>query len=655
MQPATRFFFVLLILFAGSTRPVLAQQPVPVVDSSSFGDKIVLNNGWLFHAGDDPEWSSPTLDDRGWSRVDLHANLADYGVPADTQFGWLRLHVRLRPSGPPPVFGTQRTYGRYQVFANGYLIGSVGDMNEHTLYDRDFMTQFPIPPRVLTGAASGGPEVVLAVRCSFQTPPYGVERPTPLLVAGHAYLGTSRALTEMGRDFWVLDVVPFGANLLPSLVVAFFAAALFLAVRNRRDYLLLSLFCIFSAAGSLDDYRTWTNAYTLPETILQAFLALAEYLALLAFVRELIGGRYLRVFAFLTAILAFGCAVLPLWAAGLVPWFFSSLDYLSALVFNAGLFLLLVHAFRQGTAALRRDLLPVLLGMGAETFASLLNNLRVAARFSFPLPQVIAQMRYPSFGPFSFSYDTIADVVFTLCLLVFLVDRTVRIARERNRSVAELEAAQTVQRLLLSRSAVPTPGFAVDRVYRPASEVGGDFFLLSPLEQDGSLLAVVGDVSGKGLAAAMNVSMILGVLRNEVSRAPSQVLKRLNDALLAQGGSGFTTACCVHLTSAGEYVIANAGHIAPYLGGEEVETVPALPLGLAPDQEYPTSSGRLLREQRMTLLTDGVPEARASDGKLLGFDQLGRLTLSPAEAIADAAQAFGQDDDITVVTIALQT
>jgi serine phosphatase RsbU (regulator of sigma subunit) len=56
----------------------------------------------------------------------------------------------------------------------------------------------------------------------------------------------------------------------------------------------------------------------------------------------------------------------------------------------------------------------------------------------------------------------------------------------------------------------------------------------------------------------------------------------------------------------------------------------------------------------MTLLTDGVPEARASDGKLLGFDQLGRLTLSPAEAIADAAQAFGQDDDITVVTIALQ-
>jgi hypothetical protein len=541
------------------------------------------------------------------------------------------------------------------VFANGQLIGSVGDMNEHTLYEQDFLTQFPIPSRVLTGAASGAPEVILALRCSLQKPTYGGNGPTPLFRGGHAYLGTSLALSETGTSFRVLHVVPFSANLLPSLVVAFFAAALFLAVRNRRDYLLLSTFCLFSAFSSLNDYRTWTRPYTFPETFLQAFIYFAQDFTLLAFVQVLLGGRYRRVFAILTAVAALACAVLPLWAAGLAGWFFVPLDYLAALVFEAGVFLLLMHAFRQGTAALRRDLLVVLVGMGVETLGWLIESLRAAPRFGVPMPQVISQIEAVPLGPFSFAYGTIADIVLTSCLLVFLVDRTVRIARDRNRTVAELEAAQTVQRLLLSRSAIPTPGFAVDRVYRPASEVGGDFFLLSPLEQDGSLLAVVGDVSGKGLAAAMNVSMILGVLRNEVSRAPAQVLKRLNDALLAQGGSGFTTACCVHLTSAGEYVIANAGHIAPYLGGEEVETVPALPLGLAPDQEYPTSSGRLLREQRMTLLTDGVPEARASDGKLLGFDQLGRLTLSPAEAIADAAQAFGQDDDITVVTIALQT
>ena len=112
-------------------------------------------------------------------------------------------------------------------------------------------------------------------------------------------------------------------------------------------------------------------------------------------------------------------------------------------------------------------------------------------------------------------------MIFSFCLLAFLVDRTVRIARERNRAAAEVEAAQTVQTLLLSRSSLPTPGFVVDRVYRPASEVGGDFFLVSPSAHDGSLLAIVGDVAGKGLAAAMNVSMILGVLQRETSRAPA--------------------------------------------------------------------------------------------------------------------------------------
>jgi hypothetical protein len=442
---------------------------------------------------------------------------------------------------------------------------------------------------------------------------------------------------------------------LPSLVVAFFAFALFLTLRDRRDYLLLSLFCLFSAAGGLDDYWTWTHPYTLPETYLQVLIYIVGDLALLAFVRELIGGRYRGVFGLLLVMAVLGSAVLPLWAAGVVPREFLPLDYLAVLAFEAGLFLLLAHTFRQGTPALRRDLLLVLAGLGAEVLGWVFEVLRVASRFRVPMPQAIARMAYPSFGPFSFSYGTVGDIVFTACLLVFLVDRTVRIARERNRAAAEVEAAQTVQRLLLSRSSIPTPGFSVDRIYRPASEVGGDFFLLSPLEEDGTLLAVVGDVSGKGLAAAMNVSMILGVLRNERSREPAEVLQHLNESLLAQGAAGFTTACCVHLTQAGAYRIANAGHIAPYVSGAEVETAPALPLGLAPDQEYPTTAGRLVREQRMTLLTDGVPEARGREGSLIGFEQLGQLTLSSAEAIADTAQAFGQEDDITVVTIALQS
>ena len=149
---------------------------------------------------------------------------------------------------------------------------------------------------------------------------------------------------------------------------------------------------------------------------------------------------------------------------------------------------------------------------------------------------------------------------------------------------------------------------------------------------------------------------------------PAIVLCSLNEALLSdRSDSGFTTACCVRIRTSGNFTVANAGHIAPYLAtagsigpirtaetgtSRELETPPALPLGLAPDQTYETISGRLLPGQRLVLLSDGIPEARSHKGELYGFDRLTTLTLKPAAEIARTAQAFGQDDDITVLTIA---
>ena len=101
----------------------------------------------------------------------------------------------------------------------------------------------------------------------------------------------------------------------------------------------------------------------------------------------------------------------------------------------------------------------------------------------------------------------------------------VETARERAAFAAELQAASTVQQLLLQSASRPTPGFQVDSVYLPASEVGGDFFFVSPAP-DGSLTAIVGDVSGKGLPAAMRVAMILGALRRETSHDPGDILAR---------------------------------------------------------------------------------------------------------------------------------
>jgi hypothetical protein len=217
---------------------------------------------------------------------------------------------------------------------------------------------------------------------------------------------------------------------------------------------------------------------------------------------------------------------------------------------------------------------------------------------------------------------------------------------------AELHAASTVQQLLLQSASQATPGFKVESVYLPASEVGGDFFFVASAP-DRSLVAIVGDVAGKGLTAAMRVAMILGAIRRETSYDPGEILKNLNDALSIQDELGFTTACCIRIWLSGDYALANAGHIAPYLSGREIETPAALPLGLVMNQTYELVHGHLSTEDCLVLMSDGVPEARAKDGELYGFDRLPALTLTPARNIAEAAQQFGQEDDITVLTLAL--
>jgi Stage II sporulation protein E (SpoIIE)/GAF domain len=225
-------------------------------------------------------------------------------------------------------------------------------------------------------------------------------------------------------------------------------------------------------------------------------------------------------------------------------------------------------------------------------------------------------------------------------------------ARDRAAYAAELQAASTVQQLLLASASRPTPGFQVDSVYLPASEVGGDFFFVSPAP-DGSLTAIVGDVSGKGLTAAMRVAMILGALRRETSHQPDSILSGLNNVLISQGQLGFTTACCIQISLDGEFTFANAGHINPYLSGNEIASPPSLPLGIAADQSYELVRGSLRQGERIVLLSDGVPEARSASGELYGFDRLSEITRSSARDIAETARSFGQEDDVTVLTLAL--
>jgi len=161
---------------------------------------------------------------------------------------------------------------------------------------------------------------------------------------------------------------------------------------------------------------------------------------------------------------------------------------------------------------------------------------------------------------------------------------------------------------------------------------------------------VVGDVSGKGLKAAMVVSLLTGALRNRKSDEPAAILGELNRVAASALNGGFVTAAVAHLR--GEHLtIANAGHPSPYLNGEEVTLDPSLPLGLDADAVYGERILTWSTSLQLTFVSDGVIEAEDAKGELFGFDRTREISGKPAREIAEAAKAWGQNDDITVVTV----
>jgi hypothetical protein len=228
----------------------------------------------------------------------------------------------------------------------------------------------------------------------------------------------------------------------------------------------------------------------------------------------------------------------------------------------------------------------------------------------------------------------------------------ISINKEKAALESEFLAARHIQQLILPQSNETFAGFHVDSVYTPAQQVGGDFFQILS-DGAGGILIVIGDVAGKGLSAAMLVSMLVGIVRAtaEETHDPARILRKLHDRLLGSAGEGFSTALAAHIAQNGLVTIANAGHLSPYLDGKEIELPGALPLGVSTGGDYQSITFALPPGSRLTFYTDGVVEARNQAGELFGFDRAQAISVSTAAAVTKAAVDFGQEDDITVATI----
>lgn len=218
----------------------------------------------------------------------------------------------------------------------------------------------------------------------------------------------------------------------------------------------------------------------------------------------------------------------------------------------------------------------------------------------------------------------------------------------------EIEQARQMQQVMPPKEMPQVPGLRIAGDYRPAREVGGDFFQILPDTRDGSVLLVVGDVTGKGLCAGMMVAMIVGIV-NAAAREnadPVILLTTLNEHLCERGHA---TATCLMLRIGRDedVLLVNAGHLPPYLNGREVAMEGALPLGVMVGVEFPVLRFAMPDGDSLMLISDGVAEAQDAEGVLFGFERIGELLRQPISAVelAEAAQRFGQEDDILVLRV----
>jgi hypothetical protein len=326
--------------------------------------------------------------------------------------------------------------------------------------------------------------------------------------------------------------------------------------------------------------------------------------------------------------------------------------YLSGVPLIACQLLLLFLAARRGNLDARLLLGPFGLQSGATLGGGLLFGLQ-AFGLGGSLIAFCAEKWDTLFEwPFPISVQNIADFLTQISLLAILILRFARTRRDEERQASELEAARAVQQVLVPAEVPAIPGFQIQSAYKPAGQVGGDFFQIIPLPSGGVLIAI-GDVSGKGMPAAMMVSLLVGKLQAlaEVSNSPAEILKGLNRRLHARSRGGFTTCLILRADPDGSLTIANAGHISPYRNGAEMAVESELPLGLSEEATYTESRFRLGENEQLTLMTDGVVEARGQGGELFGFGRTQTISNQPAEDIAQIAQSFGQEDDISVISI----
>ena len=616
-----------------------------------------LDGLWRFHPGDSPAaagshaplWATPGFDDSAWPLLDSRKSWDAQGYPAMSGYGWYRFTVMVPAGEKPTSLLLAPIVTAFEVYVDGNRVGGSGEMPPTLIPSTNF--SYHLYPLAKVGSASTRTaQVAIRVWHSPIWASYvggGPFRPghlagDPKLLAGE------QIHQQLARNTRFVDSYAYS---IAAALVGFAILCLFFIRKTEREYLWFAVMLLTQAADNAlnvgQQIFAWPPVpiYDLADGILSALNVIAA-LCFFARVLNFSAGRLGRI---CLALAAFS----PLPAVFYWPGWFSppasaAMQLVCILPAVVWILRALIDRTLRGNLYARVLLVPAVLDLGyylADNLAIVLAQAgwtRVPRVLEVPIP----------LPPFTVQTGILLHLLFLLAMMVFLILRFTRARSEEMRLAGEFEAARQVQQVLLPDRQEQCPGFKVECIYQPAEQVGGNFFQQIS-DGHGGMLIVVGDVSGKGLPAAMMVSVLVGAIRAEAAHGtdPATLLHSLNERAIGRSQGGFTTCLAAHITAEGLVTLANAGHLPPYLNGDETGIPNSLPLGIVSPARYESVSLRLTPGDRLTFVSDGVVEAQSKSGELLGFDRTCALSCLPADRIAEAARAFGQSDDITVVTV----
>jgi Stage II sporulation protein E (SpoIIE) len=650
--------FLLLLMLLCMAYPSWGQDSLAFKTQDPGKGFVEVGGKWHFQTGDDLAWADPGYDDSAWEQIRGDETWGSQTHPSYAGFAWYRKQLEVRSANGPITLLMPPVGDAYELYWNGKKFGSSGSLPPDAhWYAFPHPIAFPLP------TSSG----VLAVRvwkaalASADPATVGGMEAAPLI--GDAdYLALRTRATLLLRGWTNLPGLISSCFM---LVTGLISLLLFIRERSRRLYLWLAIYLITLGSGGLYNIQQRNEISFVTSQMYSQVFSCASWLSLWAVLLALFGMDRERLWRRWTAVLAVlyvasqavDLITIIFWRYGgrLVVW----TDAITTAIYTfAPLYLvaIVIGGLRRRRQIYLWPLALIIAFEGLWFFA--INTIGQGLQITH-LDKLSAELQavgfsFGEFGDYRFGMIAILEALVFIALIYTVAREQYLERQQKNRMEMEVKSAREVQRVLVPETVAAVPGFAIDSVYKPAAELGGDFFQVMSLP-DASTLIVIGDVSGKGLKAAMTVSLIVGTLRTlaDYTPEPAEILGGLNRRLCGRVQDGFATCIVLRLEPNGDATIANAGHLAPFRDGEELPLGGSLPLGVAADTTYEELAFRLLEGETLTLYTDGIVEARNAGGELYGFERLQQLAnqKQSAEQVVEAACAFGQEDDITVLSI----